>query len=214
MIWLVIAAAAFVGSHFLLSHPLREHLAGRMGEGPFLGIYSLIALITFAAMIWIYHAMGRQTPLWTADDIIWMIASLLMWLASILFIGSFIRNPAFPGAAPGVTPKGVFAITRHPMMWSFAIWAFVHIAVVATPKAFVLDLAILILALVGAALQDRKKAVQLGNAWNDWTERTAFAPFARGVGYPGAIALVGGTAFFLVVTRLHPVEAGFWRWIG
>ena len=35
-----------------------------------------------------------------------------------------VRNPAMPNAsaAPAVA-TGVFAITRHPMMWSFALWA-------------------------------------------------------------------------------------------
>lgn len=213
MIWLAILAIAFVGSHFLLSHPLRAPLVSRMGERPFGGLYALVALITFGALVWVYHGLGRQVPLWTAGDVVWLIASLLMWLASILFIGSFVRNPAFPGASLASAPRGVFAITRHPMMWAFALWAIVHGAVVATPKAFVLDTAILILALSGASLQDRKKATQI-EGWHGWTARTAFVPFTRGVGYPGAVALIGGTVFFFVVTWLHPIGAGFWRWIG
>ena len=215
MIWLIVAAAAFVGTHFLLSHPLRAPLVRGMGERPFQGLYSLVALITFGAMIWIYHDLGRQVPLWTPGDVIWLIASLLMWLASILFVGSFMRNPAFPGAsAPSGAPRGVFATTRHPMNWSFALWAIVHAAVVATPKAFVLDAAILVLALVGSVLQDRKKAGQAGGSWREWETHTAFIPFSRGVRYPGTIALIGGTIFFFAVTWIHPVPAGFWRWIG
>lgn len=214
MIWLIVAAAAFVGTHFLLSHPLRAPLVRSMGEGPFRGLYALIALITFWAMVWIYHSLGRQIPLWTPGDAIWLLASLLMWLASILFIGSFMRNPAFPGASVPATPKGIFAITRHPMNWSFAIWAIIHAAVVATPKAFVLDAAILVLAVVGSALQDRKKAAQIGESWREWEAHTAFIPFARGVHYPGIVAFLGGTIFFFAVTWIHPIPAGFWRWIG
>jgi uncharacterized membrane protein len=215
MIWLAVAAIAFVGSHFLLSHPLRQPLVRAVGDGPFRGIYALVALVTFGAMIWIYHRLGRQVPLWTPGDAVWLIASLLMWLASILFIGSFMRNPAFPGApGPSGAPRAIFTITRHPMNWSFAIWAIVHAAVVTTPKAFVLDGAILFLAVVGSMLQDRKKAGQMGPAWNEWTAHTAFIPFARGARYPGGIALIGGTIFFFAVTWLHPIPAGFWRWIG
>ncbi len=78
-----------------------------------------------------------------------------MWLASILLVGSFIRNPAF--LARRVREAGqpeYSSITRHPMMWSFALWAAVHLVVVGMPKALVLDGAILILALGGAAGQD------------------------------------------------------------
>lgn len=186
-----------------------------MGEGAFRGIYAAVALVTFGVMLWIYHGLGREAPLWTPGNALWLVGSLAMWLASILLIGSFRRNPAFPGAEkPAGPPTGVFAITRHPMMWSFAIWAIVHAMVVATPKAFILDFAILTLALGGAALQDRKKAKQLGESWRGWEGRTAFFPFARGLASPGPVAAIGGTAFFFLVTWLHPIPAGFWRWIG
>lgn len=214
---LTLSAILFVGTHFLLSHPLRAPLVRRMGEGPFRGLYVIVSLITFGAMVYYYHAIGREPErLWDfTGDAAWLGASVLMWFASILLVGSFIRNPAFPGArGPKGAPTGVFKITRHPMMWSFAIWAAVHLAVVAMPKALVLDAAIFILALGGAAGQDRKKARLMGDAWHEWTAQTAFLPFSRGIANPGAVALIGGTIFFFLVTRIHPVPAGFWRWIG
>jgi uncharacterized membrane protein len=45
---LALATLAFVGSHLLLSHPLRPVLAARLGKRGFLGLYSLVALATFA----------------------------------------------------------------------------------------------------------------------------------------------------------------------
>jgi hypothetical protein len=54
----------------------------------------------------------------------------------------------------------------------------------------------------------------MGDLWNEWTAHTAFFPFALGAGSPGAVALVGGTIFFFAATWLHPMPAGFWRWIG
>ena len=217
---LALAAASFVGTHFLLSHPLRRPLIRRIGEGAFGGIYVVVAFITLGVTIWIYHRIGREPPLWDQSDALWIVACLLMWFASILFVGSLQGNPAFPrrpGSTPPTSipaPRGVFAITRHPMMWSFAIWAIVHAAVVATPKAFILDAAILILALGGSALQEGKKRAQMGDAWHEWSLKTAFVPFTRGAGNPGAVALIGGTILFFLVTWAHPVPAGFWRWIG
>lgn len=212
---LLFSAIAFVGTHFLLSHPLRAPLVRAVAEGAFRGIYALVALATFALTIYFYRAIGREPPLWVAGDAVWLIASLLMWLASILFVGSFIRNPALPGApGPKGGPTGVFRITRHPMMWSFALWAIVHLAVVGMPKSLVLDGAILILALGGAAAQDAKKKQLMGDAWHEWTAETAFVPFTRGIGFPGTVAAIGGTIFFFLVTWLHPIPAGFWRWIG
>lgn len=212
---LFFSAIAFVGTHFLMSHPLRGPLVGAMGEKAFRGLYSLVSLLTFGAMIYFYRACGREPALWQVGEWAWIAGTLLMWFAAILFVGSFVGNPALPGApGPAGGPKGVFKITRHPMMWSFAIWAAVHLALLAMPKALVLDGAIILLALGGAAGQDRKKARQFGEAWHEWTAQTAFLPFTRGAGNPGAVALVGGTLLFLLATWVHPVPAGFWRWIG
>jgi len=173
MATLVLASVAFVGTHFLLSHPLRGPLAGRMGERLFQAFYSLVAAATFVPMIYFYGKIGREAPLWSAGDALWLLASLLMWFGSVLFVGSFIRNPALPGArGPKGAPTGVFRITRHPMMWGFAVWAIVHILVEATPKALVLDGAILFLALVGAAAQDRKKQGLMGERWHEWLDPT------------------------------------------
>ena len=55
-----LSAIAFVGTHFLLSHPLRGPLVRAVGEGPFRGIYSLVALVTFAAMIYFYRTSGAN----------------------------------------------------------------------------------------------------------------------------------------------------------
>ena len=220
MACLALAAAAFVGTHFLLSHPLRAPLVGRIGELAFRGLYSVVALATFAALIWVYGDLGDQAPLWVADDAAWLAATVLMWVGSILFVGSLVRNPALPGARleRGAAPVGVFAITRHPMMWGFAIWAIVHLIVVATPKALIFDGAILLLALAGSVGQDRKKAKLMGERFHEWSTQTAFVPFARGAAYPGTVALVGGTLLFLIASWAHGplggMPAGFWRWIG
>lgn len=211
---LLLSSIAFVGTHFLLSHPLRGPLVRAMGEGPFRGFYSLVALITFSAMIYYYHACGREPPLWNSGEAGWIVGTILMWLASILFVGSFIKNPALVGSrGPKDGPAGVLRVTRHPMMWSFALWAATHEMILAQPKGLVFDGAIIIMALGGAAAQDRKKARYLGEDWHDWTAQTAFVPFTGGLAYPGTVAFVGGTLLFLALTWAHPIPAGIWRWI-
>ena len=216
MACLALASAAFVGTHFLLSHPLRQTLVGRIGERAFQGLYSLIALLTLGLMIWSYRSLGDQAPLWDVGEAGWIVATALMFIGSILFAGSFVGNPALPGARleRGKAAAGVFGITRHPMMWGFASWAIVHLMVIATPKALLFDSAILFLAIAGSIGQDRKKAKLMGERFHEWTAQTAFIPFGRGFANPGAVALIGGTVFFLLATWLHPFPAGIWRWVG
>lgn len=213
---LFLSAIAFVGLHFLLSHPLRASLVGRLGEKGFQGLYSVQALLTFGLMIYFYRAVGQEPPVWTAGEWVWAAAALVMWLGAILFVGSFLGNPALPGARldRGKVPGGVFAITRHPMMWGFATWAAVHLAVIGTPKAMVFDGALIILAIAGSIGQDAKKQKLMGERFHEWAAQTAFVPFSRGVAWPGTTAFVGGTLLFLVATWLHPFPVGIWRWIG
>ena len=213
---LFLSAIAFVGLHFLLSHPLRATFAGKLGERGFQGLYSVQALLTFGLMIYFYGKIGREPQVWTAPEWAWAIAALVMWLGAILFVGSFLGNPALPGARleRGAEPSGVFAITRHPMMWGFATWAAVHLAVIGTAKAMVFDGAILFLAIVGSVGQDSKKAKLMGERFHEWAARTAFVPFGRGIAWPGKTAFAGGTLLFLVATWLHPMPVGTWRWIG
>jgi uncharacterized membrane protein len=198
-----------------MSHSLRRAMVRSMGERAFQGVYSIVALVTFGMMIYFYRVIGREPPLWNVGEAGWIAGTLLMWLGAILFVGSFIRNPALVGArGPSGGPTGVFRLTRHPMMWGFAIWAAVHLMVLGMPKSLVFDGAIIFLALLGSVGQDAKKARQMGEDWHDWTAQTAFVPFTRGIANPGAVALIGGTLLFFLATWLHPVPAGFWRWIG
>ena len=213
---LFLSAIAFVGLHFLLSHPLRASLVGRLGEKGFQGFYSVQSLLTFGLMIYFYRAIGREPPVWTAGEWVWAVAALVMWLGAILFVGSFLGNPALPGARldRGKVPGGVFAITRHPMMWGFATWAAVHLTVIGTAKAMVFDGALIFLAIVGSIGQDAKKEKLMGERFHEWAAQTAFVPFSRGVAWPGTAAFVGGTLLFLVATWLHPFPVGIWRWMG
>lgn len=227
---LVATGFLFVGTHFALSHPLRDGLAGRLGERGFLIVYSIVAIATFAMMVQAFRGLPPEPPLWTVDDPLWILASLLVLFASILFMGSLIGNPALPAPGAAATaqaaPRGVFAITRHPMMWGFALWALAHVLAMPTQAQIALSAIIAFLALVGSAGQDAKKARLMGDAWRHWVARTSFLPFARqidgttpwGDTIPRGHALLGGVVLWLAATWAHGalgfVAAGIWRWVG
>jgi uncharacterized membrane protein len=162
-----------------------------------------------------YGAIDLSVPLWIAPDWWWTVASGIMLLASILLVGSFVKNPAFPhpGAAKQAArpATGVFAITRHPMNWAIILWALVHLSLWWSPRNIIVTVGMLILAVAGSIGQDRKKRGVVGRAWQGWEARTSFVPFAALVGgrakwaqaAPGWIAVGGGTALWLLVTWFH-----------
>lgn len=223
---LALATLVFVGSHLILSHPLRAGLVARLGELGFLGLYTLIALMTLVWMILAYRADFDPSPMWTAPLWWWPVASAIMLFASVLLAGSLIRNPALPhpGAAPKrlPPPRGVFAITRHPMNTSFILWALVHFSISGSGRNLIVAGGILILALTGSIGQDRKKARLIGEAWRDWQARTSFMPFAallRGRvrwrnAMPSWMALGGGFLFWALVTSYHaPLVSPIGDWL-
>lgn len=227
---LIVTAILFVGSHLVLSHPLRAPLADRMGDRPFQIVYSIVAIATFILLVQAWRGMPPEPPLWAVGDGLWMLASLIVLFASVLFMGSLIGNPALPAPnaafAAQAAPRGVYAITRHPMMWGFALWAIAHVMVMPTPAQIILSATILFLALAGSAGQDAKKARLMGDSWRHWAARTSFVPFARqitgatpwGDTIPRPHALFGGIVLWVAATWAHGalgyMVAGIWRWVG
>jgi uncharacterized membrane protein len=223
MVSLIAAATAFVGSHFALSHPLRAQLVRATGEKGFAALYSLVALATFGWMVMAFRAVPLAPLLWDGfANGPWIIATLLMLVASVLLVGSFIGNPAMatPGAAKLAAkgPHGVFHVTRHPMMWSFALWSAAHVLVSPTPRVIVLSLAVALLALAGSHMQDRKKEVLMGATWQGWEARTSYWPKLGALGKAGAVPWLGGIALWLSASWAHgwliAIPAGVWRWLG
>jgi uncharacterized membrane protein len=219
---LIAAAVTFVGTHFALSHPLRQPILNVLGNLGFQALYSLVALASFAWMVVAFRQVpAYAVPLWDGTKpVAWALASVIMLAASVLLAGSFSGNPALP--APGARelaqqkPRGVFLITRHPMMWSFALWSAAHVLVSPVPRVIVLSVAIAFLALAGALLQDGKKKDQLGSAWTRWQEHTSFVPQLGRLHQAGAVAWLGGLVLWLAACWAHlplaGIPAGPWLW--
>jgi uncharacterized membrane protein len=223
---LALATLAFVGSHFAMSHPLRLRMIQNLGEVGFTLVYSAVSAVTLVWMILAWRADDASTPLWIAPDWWWPVASALMLPASILLVGAFVRNPAFPH--PGaelrkVRPAtGVFAITRHPMNMAVALWALVHLSLWWSSRNLIVAAGILLLAVGGSIGQDRKKRAAVGEIWRQWEGRTSFAPFGALLtgrarwrdAAPGWVALLGGLALWLAVTSFHAATVSplVWAW--
>lgn len=218
LVSLAAACTTFVGSHFAMSHPLRAPMVRVLGEKGFQAVYSLVSL---AAFVWIGNAF-RASPSFGMPQTGmagWALASLLTLIAMVLLAGSFRGNPALP--QPGADklamaePGGVFLVTRHPMMWAIALWALAHMALAWNVRTLIVPFAMLVLALVGAALQDRKKATLMGPAWLQWQARTSYWPRLARLPRAGALNWIIGILGWLGATWLHlaiaGVPSGLWR---
>lgn len=221
IIALIAANIAFVGSHFAMSHPLRAPMVKALGAGGFQLAYTAVS---FATLAWVYFAFlaAPAADLPGSGEAGWIIATILTWPAMVLLAGSFIGNPALPTpqaeAQTRAEPRGALRVTRHPMMWGIGLWAISHLVLFWSTRTMVTALAMGILALVGAKLQDAKKEALMGAAWAEWESKTSYWPRWGRLLSVGAVPLLAGTALWLAGSWIHlwraGIPAGVFRWIG
>ena len=197
---LLLATLAFVGGHFLLSHPLRAPLARLVGERAFPGVYSLAIIAAFVWMLYAYGAAPRLELWGKAEWMRWPLVILMLPACILLVAGLTAPNPMIVGrekvlASEGAA-RGIFAVTRHPANWAFAIWAIGHLIMNGDSATVILAGGIAFLALAGSWAQERRKAGELGEAWRRFAAATSFVPF---------VAIAQGRANFSLR------EIGYWR---
>ena len=92
--------------------------------------------------------------------------------------------------------RGVFALTRHPVMWAIGLWGILHLINRPAPASFVFFGSLSLLAIAGAWLQDLRKRRELGSDWQAFEAQTSFVPLAA-----------------LITGRARPAlgEIGWWR---
>ena len=216
---LVAANITFVGTHFAMSHPLRAPMVKVLRETGFSIVYSLVSA---AALVWVYLAFKAAPAgdLGGSGEVGWILATLLTLPALVLFAGSMAGNPALPtpmaAAQAAAEPRGVFLVTRHPMMWGFALWALSHVVLWWSMRSVVTAMAMGFLALVGAHLQDRKKQVAMGDAWAGWEAKTSYWPRLGKIFSVGVTWWAAGLGLWLLISWAHGplggIPSGIWRW--
>ena len=114
---MILGLALFIGAHaFVTRRGERAALIARIGEGPYKGLFSLIAIVSVVLIAWgfgRYRATGWidvwYPPLWTRH-----ITVALMWIASICIVAAY-------------SPGKIKATLKHPMLVGVKIWAAAHL---------------------------------------------------------------------------------------
>ena len=208
---LSLAAIAWLVLHIgLAGTALRGWLVARLGEKGFLGSYSLISIVSIAALSAAY-ASTPAAPMWAVPVWLGWILVAVMLPAFILFVASVASpNPTAVGAEtrPDSESRGIFRITRHPMLWAFTIWGVVHIV---TNGTFAVT------ALAGMPSIDSKLAARSPERWARLARATSIVPGAailagrnrldlREIGW--VVPLIGVVVWALVLGA-HPYVIGY-----
>jgi len=180
MTLLVIAALVWIGVHVgLAGTPLRDLIVARIGETPFRGVFSLLSIATIVFLVRAWSTAPTE-PLWFTPDWLRWLLVLAMLPAFLLFVASVSRpNPTMigPAGATAQPPRGMTRVTRHPMLWSFAIWAAVHVIGNGDSASVIFFGAFLVTALAGMPSIDAKLARRDPATWAALSAATSAIPF-------------------------------------
>jgi uncharacterized membrane protein len=126
---LILGLVIFLGTHCvrIVADDWRARQIGRLGAGPWKGLYSLAAAVGLALVVWGY-GLARAQPvlLWTPP--VWgrHLAGLLNLVAFVMIAAAYVRG------------NSIKARLGHPMVLGVKVWAFAHLLSNGTAHAVVL----------------------------------------------------------------------------
>ncbi|TAJ69562.1 MAG: NnrU family protein [Phenylobacterium sp.] len=225
MSYLLAAATFFVLLHLLVSGTrVRDALTGRIGQGPYMGLFSLASI---AGLAWLGFAFAHarheawNAAYWTATPATRQIQLGLQLLAMLLILPGLMTPNPTSVRQEGVLDrpdavKGMLRITRHPFLWGVALWALGHLLVNGERAAIVLFGSMFVLGLFGTASIDAKRKRALGPKWDAFADQTSNLPFGAilggrqklKLGEIGWQRIVLAVAVWAVLAWAHPFLFG------
>lgn len=196
------ASAFFVAIHLGLSGSgLRDRVVAKVGEGPYMGLFSLASL---GGLVWMIQAYGaaQRSVLWSPPQLLFVVTPVLMAVA-VWFIVMGLTTPsptltAMDGLlAQEDAAKGVLRITRHPMLMGLTLLSGWHLAINGDTGSILFFFNLAVVSVAGAPSIDRKRRRKHGEAWDRFAAQTSIVPF---------LAIVQGR------TRLRGAEIPPWQW--
>lgn len=221
------AAFALALAVFFLTHslpairPIKRRAIAVMGERAYLAVYSLISLavlawVIAAALAAPYFALWPYQP-WT----VWVPTILMAPACVLLICGATTPNPLSIGRREGFDPQrpGIVAVTRHPVLWAFVLWAVSHVLPNGDMAVAAMFTMFAVFGIVGMPLIDAKRRREMGRGpWLALSANTSVIPFAavaagRSVlrwGDIGWLRLLGSAALYALFVAFHVWIIGPW----
>ena len=193
---LILAAVLWLGLHIgVAGTALRGMLVGVLGERGFRALFAIASIATISFLVIAFNHAPRNALWYAPQWLRWILAGLML-PAAFLLLASFATvslKPEDAGTRRG-SARGILRVTRHPMLWSFALWAVVHIIGNGELAACVFFGTFLLTALAGMPSIDGKAARRNPPLWNSFAAETSILPFG---------AILGGR------TRFSATEIGW-----
>jgi uncharacterized membrane protein len=181
---LIIGLIVFIGVHLLPTlRPQRGNLIGKLGEGGYKGLFSLVSLLGLVLIVWGYgqYRASGYIPVWEPPRGMNHLALTLMWFSFVALAAAYSPNGKIKG------------MLKHPMLVAVKIWALAHLL-----SNGDLGSIILFVSLLAYAVYDRIAVKKRGDTG------APPAPFGKG----DIIALAVGSVAWVAMIFLHPYIIG------
>ncbi len=211
----------FAGTHVgLTSNAVRGSLVARLGERGFDLVFSLLATVFFALLVFYYAGHRFEgapgLALGHTGALRWVLfASIAAGFA--LATAALVSYPLSPyalfteGTGAASAPRGIEQVTRHGFLMGVILAALPHTLLATRLVGTVFAAGFVLFAAVGAWHQDRKLVARRGPRHADYVARTSSIPFAAVVSGRQQLVwsdlplrfLVAGVAVAVLLRYLH-----------
>lgn len=178
MLLLTLGLLIFFAIHLVPTSPaLRDGLIERFGSGGYKIVFSVLASLGFALIVFGYHKLQINPG---KNPVLWDPPSWTRHIAFLLMVPSFILLVAF------LIPSRIQRAAKHPMLGAIKFWALAHLLTNGDLGAIVLFGSFL-----AFAVYDRISVKR----------RAAPSPLGSGTGGPmnDVLVVVGGLALYALV---------------
>ncbi len=117
MLYLILGLVLFLGIHSvsIVAPAWRDRVFAQLGEKPWKGVYSVIAIVGFVLIIWGY-GQARMNPVLIYNPPVWA-----RHLTLLLMV------PVFPLLLAAYLPGKIKSALKHPMLVAVKLWALSHL---------------------------------------------------------------------------------------
>ena len=185
MTLLVTGLVLFVALHLVPSiRPLRQGLVDRMGERPYRGVFSLLALTSIVLVVWGF-ARAPYEPVYAPPAWGRHVAMAVVPVALVLFAAAHM-------------PTHLRAVLRHPMTLGLLLWAVGHLLANGDARSVLLFGGFAAFAVVATLSAVARGKVPAGDKAPRWTMDAA--------------AVAGGLIAAGLLMRFHATLFGMPLW--
>lgn len=179
----LLSVGVFLLAHIIPPMPkVRNNLIAIMGRRTYLIAYSILSI---ALLTWMILAGQRADyiGLWPSAEWQWWVTIISMPFALWLILaGLFEPNPLSISLRKKQLDAPLSlsaAVTRHPVLWGFLIWALAHLFPNGDVVSLVLFGGMALLAIGGFFIVDKRTKRRTGEQqWDELAKRTSVVPFA------------------------------------